>query len=190
MTGPGEHWDGRYRAVEGAPDPALFLDEVAHLLPESGSMVDVAGGLGANALWFAKRGFAATVLDVSGEALDRASQAGDDHGLELECLDRDIEADGLPSGRSWDVALMHLFWDPDVLVALPGILSAGGLLLFAQPTVRNLERHERPGLRFLLEVGQLARLVKGMGELEVLELSEGWRDSGRHEARLIARSAP
>ncbi len=180
-------WDARYRASAGNSEPAVFLNEVAHLLPESGSMLDIAGGAGRNALWFARRGFATTVVDISTEALALAADAARAGRLDIECINRDVEADGLPTGRVWDVALMHLFWNPDVLSLVPGALNPGGLLLLAQPTVLNLERHQRPGRRFLLELGELAATAQQMDDVEVLEASDGWRDSGRHEARLIAR---
>ncbi len=73
-----------------------------------------------------------------------------------------------------------------MLAAAPGALEPHGLLIFCQPTVRNLERHERPARRYLLEEGELAALAAGMA-LEVLLLEEGWGEEGRHEARLVAR---
>jgi hypothetical protein len=57
--------------------------------------------------------------------------------------------------------------------------------VFCQPTLRNLERHARPGRPYLLVEGELPTLVQG---LEVLQYEEGWLEEGRHEARLVARS--
>jgi tellurite methyltransferase len=63
------------------------------------------------------------------------------------------------------------------------VLAPDGLLVFAQPTRSNLQRHPHPSARFLLEDGELPRLLQG---LEVVSYSEGWTDEGRHEARLVA----
>jgi hypothetical protein len=63
-------------------------------------------------------------------------------------------------------------------------LSDGGLLAFSIATVRNLERHERPGLPFVLEEGEAPLLVDG---LDVVHYAEGWSIEDRHEARLVAR---
>ena len=93
----------------------------------------------------------------------------------------------MPAGRTWDVALMHLFSNRRVLRALPASLNPGGLLLFSQPTLVNLERHERPSRQFLMEPGEAAAIAAELDGIEVIEVSEGWRASGRHEARLIAR---
>jgi hypothetical protein len=61
------------------------------------------------------------------------------------------------------------------------------VLLIAQPTVRNLERHDRPPRSWLLDEGQLGAVVAGLEHLEVVELSEGWTDEDRHEARAVLR---
>lgn len=44
----------------------------------------------------------------------------------------------------------------------------------------------RPRFRHLLDDGELARLAPGLG-LELVQLTEGWLEAGRHEARLVAR---
>lgn len=182
-------WDARYLRSVGVGEAAAFLDEVAHWLPDGGTLVDVGGGSGANARWFAARGFSVTVVDFSVVALEHVATWATADGLVVERVHRDVEARGLPAGRTWDVALMHLFHDRDVLRSLPESLNPGGLLLFAQPTTVNLERHERPGRRFLLEPGELEAIVDEMTDIEVLELGGAWRTSGRHEARLVARRA-
>lgn len=168
-------------------EPAELLGEIEHLLPAPGTMVDVAGGAGRNAIWFAERGFAVTVIDVSAEGLAHARARSEIAGVELECIQRDLEGEGLPAGRRWDVALMHLFSNRRVLRALPASLNPGGLLLFSQPTLVNLERHERPSRQFLMEPGEAAAIAAALDGIEVVEVSEGWRAGGRHEARLIAR---
>jgi hypothetical protein len=55
----------------------------------------------------------------------------------------------------------------------------------AQPTRINLQRHPKPGSRFLLEPGELAALVPP--ELEVPSLTGDWTPRDVHEARLVAR---
>jgi len=50
-------------------------------------------------------------------------------------------------------------------------------------TTTNLERHERPSSRFLLDPGELPDLVP---DLEVVEFTEAWRSNNAHEAWLVA----
>lgn len=187
MTAARDRWDERHGDAEGPGDAAAFLDEVSAVLPSGGSMVDIAGGRGGNARWFSDRGFDVTVIDVSPVALAHVRRWATAHGVEVETVERDLEVDGLPPARRWDVALMHMFFDRDVLSALPAAVNPGGLILFAQPTPVNLERHSRPSRRFLIERGELAEIVGQMSDVDVVQLDEAWRASGRHEARLIAR---
>jgi hypothetical protein len=64
------------------------------------------------------------------------------------------------------------------------LLSDRGLLVCEIATMRNLERHESPRRQFLLNEGEMPNLV---ADLEILEFREGWVESGRHVARLVAR---
>jgi tellurite methyltransferase len=48
-------WDARYRERDRIPSPALVLSENLHLLPGSGAALDLACGLGENALLLAGR---------------------------------------------------------------------------------------------------------------------------------------
>ena len=66
----------------------------------------------------------------------------------------------------------------------PDLLGPGGLLVFAHPTISNLERNPAPSARFLLEEDELQQLAAG---LDVITCDEAWRDDGRHVARLMAR---
>jgi hypothetical protein len=64
------------------------------------------------------------------------------------------------------------------------LLAPGGLLLFCQATVKNIERHPKPPRGYLIEEGELPRLVQG---LDIVRYEEGWLEEGRHEARIVAR---
>lgn len=76
-----EEWDDRYRASElvWSSTPNQFVVEYLSDLP-AGAMLDLAGGEGRNALWFAQRGWRAEVADFSSVAVERfmarATQAG------------------------------------------------------------------------------------------------------------------
>jgi tellurite methyltransferase len=100
----------------------------------------------------------------------------------LRLLTIDLEADPLPAGP-FELIVSIDFLHRPLFVVFPGALAPGGVLVFAQATRTNLTRHPRPSARFLLEDGELRRLVRG---LEVLRYDEGWFDD-RHEARLVAR---
>jgi tellurite methyltransferase len=179
-----DRWDRIHAARgPGLAEPSSLLTAEADRLPRAGRALDVAGGSGRHALWLARRGLAVTLADVSPVALARAAaEAGD---LPLATVEVDLERQPLPAGP-WDLILCFHYLQRSLFPALAGALAPGGLLLFCQPTERNLERHAKPSRRFLLAEGELARLIADL-PLEILHLAEGWSAEGRHEARLIAR---
>jgi tellurite methyltransferase len=177
-------WDAVY--TERGPDPGLptqHLAELAEALPLAGRALDLAGGAGRNALWLARRGLAVTLADVSPVALQTALAAAKAQGLELATILVDLESQPIPLGP-WELIVSFHYLQRKLFAAFPEVLAPGGLLLFVQPTRLNLTRHPRPPEQFLLEEGELPRLVQG---LEILRYDEGWLSEGRHEARLLAR---
>ncbi|MGE0712063.1 MAG: class I SAM-dependent methyltransferase [Planctomycetota bacterium] len=184
-----ERWDARYRELDaelGAASrpPARFLELAAGLLPGAGRALDLAGGDGRNALWLAARGLEVTLADVSPVALARAERLAAAGGQRLRTVACDLEREPPPAGP-WDVVLCFHYLQRDLFPDIAWALAPGGVLLFCQPTRRNLERHPRPSARFLLEEGELPALIPPV--LEVLRLEEGWLEEGRHEARVVAR---
>jgi SAM-dependent methyltransferase len=175
-----DRWDRRWRERAAAGDlvtaPSSFLVGAAAHLPARGRAVDLAGGAGRHARWLAARGLDVTLVDISEAALALA-------GPGLHCVCADLEVDAPPAGP-WDVALIFHYLHRPLLARIPALLAPAGLLLFCQPTRRNLERHEHPSAAYLLAEGELPGLI---GDLQVLEYREDWSDEGRHEARLIAR---
>jgi tellurite methyltransferase len=181
------HWNERYR-VQGPilADPSPFLTSFAGRLPPPGRALDVAGGRGRNALWLAAQGWEVTLVDVAEVGLALAREAAAAQGLPLRTEQRDLEQQGLPPGRFDLIVSIHFLHRP-LFSHWGDALTPGGLLLFEQPTYANLERHTTPSARFLLEDGELPTLLEG---LKVLSYEEGWTESGRHEARLIAQRPP
>jgi SAM-dependent methyltransferase len=177
-------WDRRWReGTHGATDVAPFLPTLDALLPRTGAALEVAGGRGWNALWLARRGLRVTLVDVSPVALALARERAAADRLSLETVERDLEEEALPPGPFRLVTCFHFLRRP-LFRDMAAVLAPGGLLVVEIMTRRNLERHVSPSERFLLEEGELPGLVGG---LEVLAHDEAWRESGRHEARLVAR---
>ena len=180
-----ERWEARYAASSPAPaatPPDPFFAEVgARHLPAAGTAADLAGGSGRHACWLAARGLTTTLLDIAPAALSLARARAAQGGLALRTLRWDLD-DGLPAER-WDVVLLSYFLLEARFGELSGLLRPGGVLLMVHPTTQNLERHPRPGRRWVLEAGRFS----GMAGLETLHLEEGWGARGRHEVRYIGR---
>jgi SAM-dependent methyltransferase len=178
-----DRWNARYLAEDVSSEPSPFLVALDALLPRRGRALDVAGGAGRNALWLARRGLDVTLADVSDVALAKAADAARDQSLALATLHLDLESAPLPEGP-WDLLVCTYFLHRPLFAAFPAALAPGGLLVFAHATRTNLTRHPRPGPDHVLEDGELPTLVRG---LDVLRADEGWLESGRHEARVVAR---
>ncbi|HKA91193.1 MAG TPA: class I SAM-dependent methyltransferase [Haliangiales bacterium] len=182
-------WNERWRARDHtvADEPSTWLVSLAPHLPARGRALDVAGGAGRHAVWLARRGLDVTLVDVSDEALALADRAAAAAGVPLALVRGDLDADpdALPAGP-WDVIVCFHYLDRPLLPRLAAALAPGGVLVFCQPTRRNLERHPRPGPAHLLDEGEAAAFARG---LEIVVSEEGWLDEGRHEARLVARRA-
>lgn len=171
MTGPA-----------GAPCPLVVA--CAAQLPAVGRALDVAGGRGRHALWLAAHGLDVTLLDVSLVGLALAREEARVRGLRVHTLQHDLEVDPVLPAGPWDLVVWSNYLNRTVLRSVPRALAVGGLLVFAHPTRRNLERHPRPSARFLLDEGELPGLLPGMA---LLRHEEGWTEGGRHEAWAVAR---
>jgi SAM-dependent methyltransferase len=179
-------WDERWAAgSHGEREVSPWLRSLDAILPRRGRALEVAGGRGLNAVWLTQRGLDVTLVDVSPVALAQAREAAAAAGVPLTAVARDLEEQGLPEGP-FDLVTCFHYLERRLFPAWPGVLAPGGLLVLEHPTRSNLTRHERPPERFLLGDGEIAGLVESVGGLEIVRLTEGWDESGRHQARLVA----
>ena len=176
-------WDAVNRASPPSFTPSPILAELDAVLPRRGRALDLAGGFGRNALALARRGLDVTLADISPVGLDLARAEASRVGLQLTTVAVDLEECAPPEGP-WDLILVFHYLHRPLFARYPTLLAPGGLLVIAHPTRANLERHSKPGPRFLLDDGELPGLVPS---LEIVRYDEGWHDDGRHEARLVAR---
>jgi hypothetical protein len=98
----------------------------------------------------------------------------------------DLEHGNTFPRTSYDLVLSNCYLNRALLGRSSELLASGGTLVVIQPTRRNLERHEKPPRDFLLDEGELPRLVTGV---DVLHYEEGWLADERHDAVLVGRRA-
>src|SRR5207237_486625 len=111
------------------------------------------------------------------------SEPASEAGVHLDTVAIDLEAGSLPAGPGEMILCFHYLHRP-LFASFAAALAPGGVLVAVQPTKTNLERHPRPGPAFLLDPGELPRLV---APLAIDRHDEGWLEEGRHEARVVAR---
>ncbi|MEM8709197.1 MAG: class I SAM-dependent methyltransferase, partial [Actinomycetota bacterium] len=183
-VGDRDRWNDKWaEAGRGTSHGSALVDLVRPWLPETGSLLDVAGGGSSDSLHFARLGLEVTVADVSDVGLIQAKQRCLAEDIMISTVEIDLEREPLPDGP-WDVITVTNYLQRNLFAALVERLAPGGVLGVIIATEANLERNERPGRPFLLDTGELPGLVSGV---EVLHHDEAWRDNGRHEAHLVAR---
>ncbi len=180
-----ERWNEKWAGAEmGTNHGSKLVELLEPWLPQTGQLLDIAGGGSGDSLEFARRGLMVTVADVSDVGLAHARARAAAQSLVIRTVEVDLRSEPLPAGP-WDVITIANYLQRDLFEAIVDGLAPGGLLGVVIPTVTNLERHERPGRPYSLDPDELPTLVSGV---EILHHSEKWRPNGRHEAHLVAQS--
>ncbi|MCG8052244.1 MAG: methyltransferase domain-containing protein, partial [Candidatus Thiodiazotropha endolucinida] len=123
--------------------PAEVLLSNAHLLPEQGSALDLACGLGGNALFLAQRGFTVEAWDLSSVAIQRLAQSAGQLKLnKLHARVRDVESQP-PQTEQFDVIVVSYFLERSLTPTLIQALKPGGLV-FYQTFTRHAVSSEGP----------------------------------------------
>ncbi|WP_022948094.1 class I SAM-dependent methyltransferase [Methylohalobius crimeensis] len=152
-------WDRIYRDRNESPEPSRVLAENDHLLPDSGTALDVACGLGSNALFLARRGFAVQAWDLSVEAIGRLRRRA--VGLPIDAQVVDAEAIAWPK-MAFDVIVVGRFLIRALVPVIEAALKPGGVL-FYQTFVRAKVAPEGPrNPAYLLDENELLRLFPGL----------------------------
>jgi 2-polyprenyl-3-methyl-5-hydroxy-6-metoxy-1,4-benzoquinol methylase len=183
-----EKWDGRYEAaVISEESTSRVLLENLHLLPQRGRALDLACGLGANALRLARAGLQTDAWDLSPVAIGKLHQYAEAHGLPLQYEVRDVIALP-PAPESYDVIVVSHFLERSLCPILLAALRPEGLL-FYQTFAGTGSGPSNPTFR--LAPNELLRLFAGLELLVYREEGEsGDLDQGfRGQALLVGRKA-
>ena len=87
LSSDASSWDARYASQElvWSLEPNQFVVEYLQHLPPS-KMIDLAGGEGRNALWFAQRGWQVENVEISQVALGKFLKRAEHAGLVEDCF--------------------------------------------------------------------------------------------------------
>ncbi|QYZ64942.1 MAG: methyltransferase type 12 [Gammaproteobacteria bacterium (ex Lamellibrachia satsuma)] len=122
-------WDQRHADPDKQPSAAEVLLENLHLLPETGNALDLACGLGGNAMELARFGLEVSAWDISSVAVERLQHLAASEGLVLNAEQRDVEQD-LLTENAFDVIVVSYFLNRDLMPALITALKPGGLIFY------------------------------------------------------------
>ncbi|WP_207060746.1 bifunctional 2-polyprenyl-6-hydroxyphenol methylase/3-demethylubiquinol 3-O-methyltransferase UbiG [Motiliproteus sp. SC1-56] len=181
-------WDRRYQEAEAPNSPARVLVCNLHLLPPKGDALELACGLGGNALALARHGLSTQAWDLSPVAVDKVNAFAAAEGLPLAARVVDLEASPLPSG-AFDVICVSRYLERALCPAIVEALRPGGLLFYQTFTRQRLGTSGPDNPAFRLAPGELLRLFAALEPLVYREdrdcgdTTQGLRD----EAYLVAR---
>jgi 2-polyprenyl-3-methyl-5-hydroxy-6-metoxy-1,4-benzoquinol methylase len=166
-----EKWDKAYSGDKQAGEARWVLKENAHLLPAKGISLDLASGLGANALLLARHGLESHAWDISPVALEKLTKMAQEQNLKVLTEQRDIE-NSPPPANSFDVIVVSHFLHRPLCADLVNALKLGGLLFYQTYHQDKIGNHGPNSARFLLEPQELLSLFN---PLEILF----YREDGR-----------
>lgn len=185
MKSERERWEERYRSGARPHDgpPSSLRRRWLPRLPR-GRALDVATGLGRNALYLARAGYTVDAIDVSPTGLRIAAARARRRGLRVRWIEADLDTYRLPRAR-YAVVVSTFFLKRRLWRVLKAAVRPGGVLLFE--THLQGPPDGGPPARLRLRPGELRRRFVNW---DVLDLEEGlFHEGGRAWllGRIVAR---
>ncbi len=164
-----DRWNEKYAKCESTSIPgpdqwlveALQLIETAAAEPEScPRALDVACGLGHNAIWLAQRGWRCDAVDISLNGLELAQGRAAGSDADVAWINADLD-DWVPAANAYDLAVVFRFLDRETVPRiLRTALRPGGWLVYETFSAAQCDRpdsHIR-NPAFVLLPGELAAM--------------------------------
>ncbi|MES9990365.1 MAG: methyltransferase domain-containing protein [Candidatus Thiodiazotropha sp.] len=155
-------WDLRHAVAEKRPLAAEVLTRNLHLLPAKGLALDLACGLGGNALTLAQQGLDVVAWDISPVAIQRLNGYAVETGLNnLSAEVRDVETSPPPPNH-FDLIIVSYYLERELIPRLIDALLPGGLIYyqtFTQVAVTDIGPRNP---LFRLDDNELLQLFSGL----------------------------
>ncbi len=184
-----QKWDRVYGQADYALYPAAsVLTENAFLLPSQGRALDLACGMGANAVFLSGQGLAVTAIDISSVAIKKLERYSAEHKLQIKPQQIVIEPSVL-SKCSFDVVVVSRFLDRSLSDAIIEALKPDGLLFYQTYTQLKVRSGGPVNPDFLLAENELLDLFSPLSLVYYRENGAlGELQTGlRNEAQFIGR---
>lgn len=154
-------WDEIYQQREGEPHVAEVLRNNHYLLPSQGVALDLACGLGGNALLLADKGLTVKAWDISPVAIEKLAMTAAENGLDIEASVRDVVSEP-PEENSVDVLVVSLFLERELCPAIMAAIKPGGLLLYQTYCQQKVDKIGPNNPDYLLADNELISLFSEM----------------------------
>jgi tellurite methyltransferase len=184
-----QKWNNIFKSSKHDTDQAAdVLTANLHLLPGSGTALDLACGLGANAILLAETGLSTHAWDISDVAIGKLQARAADAGLSIQLEQRDI-IHNPPTAESFDLIIISRFLDRSIIDHIIRALKINGLLYYQTFTRNKSEKTGPENPDYLLGRNELLMLFESMTILFYRE-DDRVGDLGlgnRNEAMLVAQ---
>ncbi|MBD3671292.1 MAG: methyltransferase domain-containing protein [Gammaproteobacteria bacterium] len=183
-----QRWNRRYSPEDVAGSPSEVLSRNLHLLPPRGQALDLACGLGADAMLMARHGLDVEAWDISANAIFALERQAE--SLSIQGVVRDAVAHP-PAPEQFDVILVARFLERSLSSHLMDALKPGGLLFYQTFSNLRIDDSGPTNPDFRLADNELLTLFAPL-RIRVYreEGGLGNTDQGfRNQAMLIAQKA-
>ena len=165
MISADQHWDAIYNKASfldcDSTNCAEVLHENAFLLPSTGTALDLASGMGANATFLARQGLAVTALDISKVAIDKLNQYATQQALNIKACVQKIDLDNFTE-TAFDVIVVSRFLDRRLSNAIIDALKPNGLLFYQTFTKEKTIQTSPNNPDYLLNRNELLTLFSSL----------------------------
>ena len=141
--------------------PAYILQAFQHLLPDQGKALDLACGLGANALFLAQHNLQTHAWDISSVAIEKLSEISKSRNLDINLEIRDV-ATRPPQENSFDVIVVTHFLDRQIIPDIITALRHKGLLFYQTFTKTRVNESGPTNEKYRLGKNELLNLCKDL----------------------------
>lgn len=176
-----DKWNKKYlhdKRFQEAPIRKL-VKQYAHLLPDSGQVLEIAAGMGFTSNFLQSTGLQVFDLDISLHALRKAKQKNNSAFYFV------ADARFLPiKDRHFDVICNFYFLERTLFPFIKSFLKPGGILFFETMTLEMQSIRPEIPAAHLLESGELG---SAFASWNIIRYFEGWIDSDHGHKKAIAQ---
>ncbi len=122
-------WNDRYEMALVPNQVIDVLELNLHLLTGQGRSLDLACGLGGNALRMAELGYESHAWDISDTAIEKVQEFSQERQLNILARQCDISQEVLPA-ESFDIIIVSRFLLRDIVPSMIAALRPGGLIFY------------------------------------------------------------
>lgn len=184
-----QKWEAHYHncSKKNEPHPAVVLRNYRMLLPNQGSALDLAAGLGGNAILMAECGLTTSAWDISTTALQYIKNIAEQKSLNIKTQQCDVTNISIPK-QYYDVIVVSHFLERSLITDLKNAVCYGGLIFYQTFTVEKNDDRSPRNPNYLLGLNELLHLFQDWHIRAYEELGQlGDCNQGlRNEAMIVA----